>query len=198
MHNSSTNAKAPHLQLYDTLESTAIAFVNSLVARRFSHQPDYSRLWEVAAPSFRISFAPASFADTSPTLGEAYDMPSYCDLIRRMTAGNHLHVSDARLRDVTVDVKKCTAVVRAEYFLRVDDPIGDLCGESLGKGFREKGAGGNAGTTCVNETVYFLQMTEKGDKIFDVVQYVDPMAMNSVNESVVRLGRENYDESALF
>lgn len=84
-----------------------------------------------------------------------------------MTAGNHLCVQSAAIRDICVDVKKCTAVVRADYFLHVDGEIGDICDTQTLRGFEMRGA---AGVTCLNETVYFLQLTEKGDKIFDAIQ----------------------------
>lgn len=71
------------LQLYDALESTAISFVNSIISRRSSHHPDYKRLCELAVPHFRISFAPRSFADQSPTLQESYDIGGFCELIQR-------------------------------------------------------------------------------------------------------------------
>lgn len=84
MHNNNSTAKPPYLQLYDALELTATAFVNAVIARRASHQPDYNRLYEVAAPHFRISFAPASFTDHSPTLANVYDIAGFCELIQRM------------------------------------------------------------------------------------------------------------------
>lgn len=84
-----------------------------------------------------------------------------------MTAGNHLCVQSAAIREVHVDVKKCSAVVRADYFLHVDGEIGDICDTQIPEGFEMRGA---AGVTCLNETVYFLQLTEKGDRIVDAVQ----------------------------
>lgn len=84
MHNNPANtAKPPHLLLYDAIEATSTSFVNSIIARRSSHQPDYNRLYEISAPHFRISFAPASFTDHSPTLANTYDIAGFSELIQR-------------------------------------------------------------------------------------------------------------------
>lgn len=75
--------KLPWDQLYEILETTAIAWVNSIIARPGSHQPDYARLYEITAPHFQISFAPRSWADQSLTLLETYDVDGYCELVQR-------------------------------------------------------------------------------------------------------------------
>lgn len=78
-----------------------------------------------------------------------------------MTAGNHLCVQRATIRETFVDVKKCSVVVKADYYLHVEGEIGEI-------GF--EGGGLTSGETHLNEGVYFLQLTEKGDRVVDVVQ----------------------------
>lgn len=60
-----------------------------------------------------------------------------------------------------MDVKKCSVAVRADYFLFVEGEIGDIGYE---------GTDLEGGVVCLNEGTYFLQLTEKGDQVVDVVQ----------------------------
>lgn len=77
-----------------------------------------------------------------------------------MTAGNHLSVQRATIRETFVDVKKCAVVVRADYYLHADGAMGGIVGFE-----------GDLGEeVCLNEGVYFLQLTEKGDQVVDAVQ----------------------------
>lgn len=81
-----------------------------------------------------------------------------------ITGGNRLSVQRARIRETNVDVKKCSVVVRTDYVLHVDSEIGAI--------FERNGyeVGDASGASCLNETVFFLQLTESGNKVVDVVQ----------------------------
>jgi hypothetical protein len=84
-----------------------------------------------------------------------------------MTAGNHLSVQRARIKEVLVDVKKAAAVVRADYFLHVESGIGGIFERASSA---EEGCETASGGTTVNECVFFLQLSETGDRIVDAVQ----------------------------
>lgn len=142
---------------YDTLDQTARKWVTSTRPKTHgSNDPDYDHILSLLAPHAILRFGHMHFVSTAPHLQRDESPEDFINRLKSMSPAFQTWAID--IADVNVDVRKKSAVVRAVFHMQAkNDP-----------------------EVIQNEILFWCQMSEKGEKIVQSTEFVDPAALQAL------------------
>lgn len=144
-------------QQYESLSKTASDWVTSTRPKTTgSNDPDYEHILSLLAPNAILRFGHMHFVSTAPHLQHDESPDDFVARLKSMSSAFQTWSID--VADVSVDVKKRSAVVRAVFHMQArNDP-----------------------EVIQNEILFWCQMDESGGKIVQSTEFVDPAALQAL------------------
>ena len=144
-------------QQYESLSKTASDWVTSTRPKTTgSNDPDYEHILSLLAPNAILRFGHMHFVSTVPHLQHDESPDDFVARLKSMSSAFQTWSID--VADVSVDVKKRSAVVRAVFHMQArNDP-----------------------EVIQNEILFWCQMDESGGKIVQSTEFVDPAALQAL------------------
>lgn len=142
---------------YDILDQTARAWVTSTRPKTpGSNDPDYDHIRSLLAPDAILRFGHMHFVSTAPHLQRDEGPEDFINRLKSMSPA--LQTWQIDIADVNVDMERKSAVVRAVFHMQAkSDP-----------------------EVIQNEILFWCQMDEKGKKILQSTEFVDPAALQAL------------------
>lgn len=148
---------------YDTLEQTARDWVTSTRPRTTgSNDPDYDHIRSLLAPNAILRFGHMYFVSTAPHLQRDESPEDFVSRLKSMSPVFQTWQID--ITDVNVDERKKSAVVRAVFHMQAkNDP-----------------------EVVQNEILFWCKMDEKGEKVLQSTEFVDPVALQALGPKLTK------------
>ena len=139
---------------YTTLAGTAKDWVLSTQPKTpGKNDPDYDHIRHLLAPNAILRFGHKHFVSTAPHLQHDESPDDFVNRLKSMSA--FLETWNIDIVSVAADVENHSAVVRAVFHMQAkDDP-----------------------EVVQNEILFWCQMDEKGRKVVESTEFVDPTAL---------------------
>ena len=139
---------------YAVLSGTAKDWVLSTQPKTpGSNNPDYDHIRDMLAPNAVLRFGHKHFVSTAPHLQHDESPDDFVNRLKSMSA--FLETWNIDIVSVAADVENHSAVVRAVFHMQAkDDP-----------------------EVVQNEILFWCQMVEKGRKVVESTEFVDPTAL---------------------
>jgi ketosteroid isomerase-like protein len=141
---------------YDRLAETASNFVLSTSPKTpGTNEPDRERFHAFVAPSFTHSWGHKHFVSTNPGVQGDVDANEFFNRMTKVCGG--MQTWEILVREVTVDERRRTAVVRADFMITI--------GENK---------------PVVNDIVWYVTTDESGEKVVGSREFIDAIAANEL------------------
>ena len=145
-------------EIYNKLARTAQYFVMATSPRLpGSNVPDPERFLACLAADFQMSWGHSFFVSTKPPLQGTVDGEGFCQHQGGMA--KKLETWQIEPTSTCVDVEKHTAVVRADFSMKV-----------------------RSAEAVINDIVFWISMYESGEKVTQAIEFVDPVASAEIAE----------------
>jgi len=156
------------MSLYNKLHETAKSWVLSTSAvTPGTNEQDHAHVLSHLSPNAIIEWGHAHFLSSASHLQGSKTGQDFIDHLSKMTP--MLETWTTEVADVSVDVEKKSAVVRADFYMQA-------------KGDPE---------AVRNEILFWVYMDEQGEKVVKSTEFIDPTAAGALKVKMMASGRKD-------